>query len=453
MRIMSNSYYTGKEKTATFLLLFANVLFLLTVWIECTYDQISFEQLLFQMKTTTKGVNTDLLGNAILCVGVFSVVITGIEGLAYHLLIVKQSNRKITPFSPHVNSHPQLSSLIRTHILSIASVVLVIALLICSAATRIFAFIKTDSMESEFIRRHYVTPSESILSFPEQKRNLIYIFLESMENTYADPEAEGMITDCFIPELKTLAEQNLNFSHNSGLGGALPYPGTTWTAAAMVAQTAGGPVKISLEADTYGADGSFLPGAVSIGQFLEEQGYTQVLLLGSDADFHGREAYFTEHGKYEILDTCSLKEAGRLPEDYEAWWGFEDEKLFSYAREELTRLAEDGEPFNLTMLTADTHFPDGCLFRAQLRLPVQQPGHRHHYKATQQHPDSGKGKGRHMVHASPLRRKGRAPDHGSQQKQQAAADLQPLLFFPVLFFHKTVGEGPNSFPHITGNSQ
>ena len=257
-------------------------------------------------------------------------------------------------------AHPLVSAFIKTHILSIVTCILVISLLICGAQTHVFTFVKADSMESEFIRNHYVKPDQSILHFPEQKRNLIYIFLESMERTYADPAAGQMITDCYIPELETLANQNINFSDKIGIGGALSYPGTTWTAAAMVAQTAGVPVKISLEADTYGADDSFLPGVISIGQILEEQGYTQVLLVGSDAEFHGREAYFTEHGNYEIVDTGSLKEAGRLPEDYEAWWGFEDEKLFFYAREELIRLAEEGVPFNFTMLTADTHFPDGC---------------------------------------------------------------------------------------------
>ena len=34
-------------------------------------------------------------------------------------------------------------------------------------------------------------------------------------------------------------------------------------------------------------------------------------------------------------------------------------KLFHFAREELLKLAQSGEPFNFTVLTADTHFPDG----------------------------------------------------------------------------------------------
>ena len=360
MRIIIKRYLTTKEKTATVLLLFANVVLLLTLWLDHTYDQISFDQLLFQMKSTSKGVNPDLLNNAVLYVGLFSMIITIIEGWIYHLITEKQSIRNCSLFRRRLCSDSHVSLLIRKHILSIVSVVLAVSLLICGTNTRVFAFMKVDAMKSEFIRHNYVKPDQALLSFPEQKRNLIYIFLESMESTYADSSSGGTITDCVIPELVSLAEHNLNFSHNTGLGGALSYPGTTWTAAAMVAQTAGVPVKVSLGADAYGAAGSFLPGVVSIGQILKEQGYTQVLLLGSDAEFHGREAYFTEHGDYEIIDTCSLKEAGRLPEDYEAWWGFEDEKLFSYAREELTRLAEAGKPFNFTMLTADTHFPDGC---------------------------------------------------------------------------------------------
>ena len=36
-----------------------------------------------------------------------------------------------------------------------------------------------------------------------------------------------------------------------------------------------------------------------------------------------------------------------------------DEKLFAFAKEEITLLAKQDKPFNFTMLTADTHFPSG----------------------------------------------------------------------------------------------
>ena len=335
--------YSKTEKTAALFLLLADMLIMLAVWFGQNYVQVDFDQLLFQLKTTSKGVHGALLGSAVIWVGLFSLLLIVLE-VGLYLWLTGRYNL----------------SFIKKHILPFTLVMFIISLFICGTTVHIFSFMKAESKESDFIQSQYIKPENSILHFPEHKRNLIYIFLESMESTFADLSAGDMITDCYIPELAALAESNINFSHNEGLGGALSYTGTTWTAAAMVAQTAGVPVKVSLEADTYGAEDVFLPGVISIGQILEEQGYHQILLLGSNAEFHGREVYFTEHGNYEILDTDSLKEAKRLPEDYEAWWGFEDEKLFSYAREELTRLAELEAPFNLTMLTADTHFPDGC---------------------------------------------------------------------------------------------
>lgn len=52
---------------------------------------------------------------------------------------------------------------------------------------------------------------------------------------------------------------------------------------------------------------------------------------------------------------------GLVPADYSVWWGFEDDKLYDYAKTEMTRLAATGDPFYLTIENADTHFPDGYL--------------------------------------------------------------------------------------------
>ena len=43
------------------------------------------------------------------------------------------------------------------------------------------------------------------------------------------------------------------------------------------------------------------------------------------------------------------------------WWGFEDDKLFAWAREEITDLSNQEEPFNIIIHTVDTHFVDGYL--------------------------------------------------------------------------------------------
>ena len=56
-----------------------------------------------------------------------------------------------------------------------------------------------------------------------------------------------------------------------------------------------------------------------------------------------------------------LLQREEFPKAIYVWWGYEDEKLIAYAKEELQMLAEGNEPFNFTMLTADTHFTDGYL--------------------------------------------------------------------------------------------
>lgn len=329
--------YSKKEIAAALILLCANVLMGLTIWLGYKYDQIHFDQILFNMKSTTAGAQSSLVGSGAVMIGVLPVVLTVLEIWLY----------------------PALAAILRKRILTLATVLLAITLFLFSLRIDIYAYVKSDVEKSDFIGTHYVEPDASLLHFPEQKRNLIYIFLESMESTYADPAAGEPVTTCYIPELESLAEENVHFSNTNALGGALPFSGTNWTAAAMVAQTSGVNVKVAVEADSYGAEDVFLPGVTSIGEILEDQGYNQTLLLGSNAEFHGRKAYFLEHGNYDILDTDSLKASHRLAQDYNEWWGFEDEKLFSYAREELTRLAAQDAPFNFTMLTADTHFPDG----------------------------------------------------------------------------------------------
>ena len=221
-------------------------------------------------------------------------------------------------------------------------------------------YVDGQSTYSTFIDDNYVDPANVALEFPERKRNLIYIFLESMETTYADKENGGAFNENVIPELTELAQSNEDFSGESKeLNGGYAMPGATWTIAAMFSQTSGIPLKISIEDNSMDTQDTFFAGAVTLGDILQQAGYSQTLMIGSDATFGGRRLYFTEHGNYDIYDYNYAAENGWIPEDYRVWWGYEDQKLFGFAKDKLTELAQQDEPFNFTMLTVDTHFEDG----------------------------------------------------------------------------------------------
>ena len=64
-----------------------------------------------------------------------------------------------------------------------------------------------------------------------------------------------------IPELESLARDNINFSNTDCIGGAYPISNTGWTVAAMVATSAGLPLKIPIERNSYTTSDNFLEGA------------------------------------------------------------------------------------------------------------------------------------------------------------------------------------------------
>ena len=226
---------------------------------------------------------------------------------------------------------------------------------------KVIDYVTMQRLNTTLFEDYYVAPDSVDITASEHK-NLIYIFAESMEITPSDIQnGGGRSYDC-IPELTDLALENDCFNGKEQLlNGAVPLTNTTWTIAGMVAQTSGLPLAIDHSISNDGEIDSFMPGATSIGDILGADGYKNVLLLGSDAEFGNRAEYFMQHGNYEIDDYKWAIKQKLIPEDYYVWWGYEDAKLFEFAKMRASQLAEGSQPFNLTLLTADTHFYDGYL--------------------------------------------------------------------------------------------
>ena len=161
-------------------------------------------------------------------------------------------------------------------------------------------------------------------------------------------------------KLTELSQENENFSgEGSELNGGFSLPGSTWTSGAMFAMGTGAPLKVAINGNNINSEENFFPGMASLGTILHKEGYKQELLIGSSAYFGGRDLFYRGHGDFEIRDYDYELSSGRIPPEYYVFWGYEDEKLFQFAREDLQELAAGGQPFNLTMLTVDTHFEDG----------------------------------------------------------------------------------------------
>lgn len=220
------------------------------------------------------------------------------------------------------------------------------------------AYLEEVSQYSTLFEDYYVSPDAVAVDFPANKRNLLLIYVESMESTYASIEEGGAKEINYIPELTELANDNLNFSDNGKLGGAHNYAGG-WTIAGLLASSSGVPYKLPVEGNSSGEYETFLPGLITLGEILENEGYMNYFMCGSDATFGGRRAFYDQHGDYVILDYDMAIENEIIPPDYLEYWGMEDEKLFAFAKQQLSEAAQGENPFNFTMLTVDTHHPEG----------------------------------------------------------------------------------------------
>ena len=322
-------------------------------WVFATWNGLKMDEVIYHINAPIEGTGGDMIASGI----VNCVIPAGLAGLFYTAaLLMYRKRRRVRKYLVRLGA-------------VCGALMIVLTMIFSWNRLDMGTYISNELNASSFIEDHYADPAKVSITFPEKKRNVIYIYLESMEMTYSDAMNGGAFNRNVIPELTALGEANEDFSGSDPLlNGADVLPGSTYTMAAMFTQTTGLPLKVDLS-DTFtdargsfnkmNTQDSFFSGVTSLGDILKKEGYNQVLMLGSNATFGGRRLYFSQHGDYEIDDYEWAIEQGLIPENYYVFWGYEDAKLFSYAKDRLTDLAAQDKPFNFSMLTVDTHFEDG----------------------------------------------------------------------------------------------
>ncbi len=339
--------------TGVFLILSLVIIMTLS-YIKNTFGGATAQQIMFNLLAPVEGASKDefmrVIINPLLNGVVISIIIitllTGDKTVCFGKLSIssKQFNRCF---------------------LVLSCVLLIFSLVFMNKQIKLIDYIVYTNSESSFIEEEYVSPNDVEITLNGGKRNMIHIYMESMESSFASKEDGGLLDTNLINGLTSLAKNNYSFSDKADpnrIGGAACVEGTSWTSGGMTATELGLPLKINgmlEDINSYGQEGNFMNGAIGLGNILEAAGYKNVFLLGSQANFGGRDALMKNHGNYEIIDLDKLKENGFIPQDYNLNWGMEDQKVFAYAKEELDILSSTDQPFNLTLLTSDTHAPYG----------------------------------------------------------------------------------------------
>ena len=135
---------------------------------------------------------------------------------------------------------------------------------------RVGDIVKLYFSDSKYIEENYVDPRDVKIVFPKKKKNLIHIYLESIENSYFSKELGGAYDDNLIPELGDLLKEGVSFSNTTLNGGPIQMEGTGCSVAAFVAMQAGIPLKAPLR--NYGEQETFLPGVITLNDILKTKG-------------------------------------------------------------------------------------------------------------------------------------------------------------------------------------
>lgn len=341
-----------------FIVFTAILLLFSSIWVKKTFNIVNFDSVIYHLHGDLTGTSKEMIGSyfkdaflqTIFTFIIFTLIIKH-NYMAKPYLTMK--------FFKYKYDNIDVFKAFKNHRLLFSFTFFIVVVFYIAISFGLISYGYNLLSSSAFIEENYVNPKETNVTF-SKKKNLIHIYVESLEQTFLSKEYGGAYDENLLPNLTKYLNKEVSFT-NSNNGGFYNSRGTEWTIASMVAQTSGVALIIPIDGNSYGDETPFLPGAYTMGEILEKEGYNQVLLIGSDASFAGRREYFTQHGNYEIKDYLYAIENDLIPKDYYVWWGYEDSKLFEFAKDELKRLSKKNEPFNLTLLTANMHHIGGYL--------------------------------------------------------------------------------------------
>lgn len=333
-----------------------------SVWIGAKFGSPTLDQIIFHLQNGTDGLadaDPEVFRSFVIHVGalplLFAVILFSIQQVANSQIVSQFIRRTLGQPSDASRFNCLLarvgfafqwgfSKFIPIGLLLVAGVVM-------ANQVALVRYLKNQE-ESTFFAENYRVPESQHISAPQHQLNLVLIYVESLEKGYEDAQVMG--SDLLAP-LQSATARGAHFDH------FLQVSGTGWTIAGIVSSQCGIPLKsISL----FSMDAlkekikSFLPGATCLGDVLEQHGYKNIFMGGASLYFADKGKFLSQHGYSELYGKEEWVRAGAKKFGD---WGLYDDELFKRAKTRLDQLQQNKQPFNLTLLTVDTHPPVGYI--------------------------------------------------------------------------------------------
>jgi|GEM_PF-3110869 len=313
--------------TVALLVAFTVFLFRLAIWISRSFGDISLDQMLFHLGSeATTGVPPKLIRSAFLELG-FRPLVAFL--LAFGIMSI--------PFLKRLGVHKILFWM------SLLGVLITTYFLYDVLKLR--EYFERSSFTGDWYQV-YAKPATLNLAVPENKRNLVFIYVESMEKFRVTPDTQlGKFSDEFgAPKQWYML------------------PGTQWTLAAMISSQCGVTQMLHgfVGKNNVNKTPNPLKNAVCMADILKSAGYQTLYIDSANPAFAGKGNFFSTHGFAQVHGAANIDAEipkSQIPD----WWGVPDTVLYEYTKRKINSLAAASHPFYVALNTVNTHGPHGVL--------------------------------------------------------------------------------------------
>ena len=311
-------------------------------WMQATFGEVTLGQILFHWRYLgATGSIARVSANELLvqCI---------LWPLAFAALFFWLERRLVRPLIARSATGPR-RWLLRS-LTALPGLVIVGSMVTFAWRTSALQFVLPTS-DKGFFALHY-TPPMATKPTAQKPKNLVLVYVESLETAYARPDVFGRDLIASLTALRPLSFEAYE-----------QLPGTGYTIAAMFSTQCGVPLQMIgfLDWQKQGERAQqFLPRAVCLGDLLHAAGYRNVFMGGAALAFSGKGKFVSQHHVDEAYGRAEWLELG-IPKSRLSGWGLHDDDLFEQAKSKLRELHGRGQPFSLTLLTVDSHHPSGYL--------------------------------------------------------------------------------------------
>jgi phosphoglycerol transferase len=207
----------------------------------------------------------------------------------------------------------------------------------------------TRSYGEDLFSKFYVAPVEPKTLIPPPEKNLVILYVESLESSLRNEAVFG--ENLLAPIDEQFGKEPLKL-HQS--------PGTGWTTAGMVSSQCAVPLQNFMGNRLGHKNGKILASATCIGDYLSKFGYQQYFYVGPDLKFSGMDKFYSAHGYQHLIGRDQLKTLGIDGRLFSGWGaGVHDDTLLDAAYAQIESMHLNGTRFNVAIITTDNHAPEG----------------------------------------------------------------------------------------------